>query len=284
MSSNWPDYYVYKLKEMRDTYGMRSVYLDTCIREVNNPMTGMRWTDREGKERGKIDIFAFREMMRRIYNFIHEDPEGVVMVHQSNQVAIPIMSFADMHMNGEHFNTGPHQIGGRNYSDVMPVGTMRSCYTLKQWGVIPTFLPEHPASTRDMLGFFWAHDTGLYQAWCDHAMYQKAVATKQSFGMADVEFLPYWRENAPAAPQPDGIYVSAYRKNDHSAAMLIVANMQKNDQEITVTLNEQTLGIPLTGRVLTATDMEFGAPITITDGVFTLPVRHNDYRMIKLVP
>lgn len=282
MGSSWPDYYMYKLKEMREKYGLRSVYLDTCVGEVNNPFAGMTWKDQQGKVRGKVDLFAFREATKRIYNYIHEDPEGHVQMHQSNQVAIPILSFVDTHMNGEHFNTGPHQVGGRNYSDVLPIGTMRACYTLRQWGVVPNMLPEWPASTRGMMGYFWVHDGGLNGAWCDFPVFGKAVEKKKSFGLVDVNFLPYWQHNAPAAPQPNDLYISAYEKTDKSAVMLIIANMQKSDTEVQVVLNEQSLGWPLKGHLIHAVDMEFGATFQIRDGKFSLPVKTQDFRMIKL--
>lgn len=285
MSSNWPDYYMYKLKELRDKYGVRSIYLDTCIRSVDNPRTGMTWTDRDGNTRGKIDIFAFREMSRRIYNFIREDPDAHVMMHHSNQVAIPILSFMDSHMNGEHFNTGPHQVKGRHYSDadVLPPGTFRASYTLKQWGIVPIFLPEHPVDTRAMIGYFWAHDTPLYSAWCDHNELRASVAEKQKFGMRDVEFLSYWENTPPAEAQPDGIFVSAYKKIGKPELLLVIANMQKADREIDVRLIAENIGMKTDGDSLEAVDAEFGQKIEIVDGRFWLPVREHDFRMLKIV-
>ncbi len=282
MATSWPDYYLYRLKELRRKYGLRSVYLDTCIRETTNPFAGYTWKDATGKVRGSMDIFAFRETAKRIRNFIHEDPEAFIIMHHSNQVCIPILSFMDTHMNGEHFNTGPHQVQGRNYVDVCPPGTFRACFSLKQWGVVPTFLPEHPASTRSMLGYFWVHDTGLYNAWCNHAQYETAVRAKQSFGLADVEFLGYWLKNAPADPLPERTYVSAYRKLDSSAALLIVANMQEHDRTITVRLRQETLRIPFAGREITGRDIEWNKDLVIVNGVLAIPVHGQDFRMIRI--
>jgi len=263
--------------------GMEQRDLDTCIREVKNPLVGMAWTDREGKLRGKVDIFAFREMARRIRNFIHEDPEALVMMHHSNQVAIPILSFMDLHMNGEHFNTGPHQVQGRNYIDVMPPATMRACYMLHQWGVVPSFLPEHPQSTRSMMGYFWVHDAPLYNAWCDHHQFNRAVRVKQSFGLEDVEFLGYWTPQAPALEPVDPdrcrIFVSAYRK-PRGEILLFVANMNENDQTVRIRLNPKSLRLACAGRTLTGKDMEYGQEFEISDGILTLPILRQDFRMI----
>ncbi|MCZ7644648.1 MAG: DUF6067 family protein [Planctomycetota bacterium] len=285
-AGTWPDFYMHGLKGYREEFGIRSLYLDTCIREVMNPLVGMSWTDASGKARPKTDIFAFREMARRIRNFIHEDPEAVVMMHHSNQVAIPILSFMDIHMNGEHFNTGPHQVQGRNYVDVMPPGTMRSCYMLHQWGVVPSFLPEHPESTRSLLGYFWVHDAAVYGAWCDYAVLRKAERAKQSFGMGDVEFLGYWTPQAPAREPANAdrerVFVSAYRKLDGSEVMLLVANMTEDDRHVRVVLDEKNLGLPLAGRTLHAQDLEFGRQFKVEDGRFEVPVLRQDFRMIVL--
>ena len=284
MASHWPDYYLYKFKELREKYGARSVYLDTCIRMNNNPFSGMTWTTPEGETRGKIDIFAFREAARRIYTFVHEDPEAHVMMHHSNQVAIPILSFMDSHMNGEHFNTGPHQVKGRHYSDpaVLPPEAFRASYTLKQWGIPPQFLPEHPVDTRAMMGYFWAHDTTLYRAWCDHKTLTRGIKDKQTFEMVDVEFLPYWRDNAPAEDQPENVFVSGYRKTKEPGALLIAANMTGDDRVLDLRLIEKNLGVKLAGRTVAAEDIEFGETFDIRDGKLELPVMQHDFRMIRI--
>ncbi len=284
MASSWPDFYMDRLKWMREEYNLRSVYLDTCIRMVNNPFAGYTWTAPDGTTRGSIDIFAFREFQKRIYNFIYQDPQGKVMVHHSNQVAIPILSFADMHMNGEHFNTGPHQVKGRHYSDdaVMPPGSARACYTLKQWGVVPTFLPEHPVSTRAAMGYLWAHDMLLYNAWVNHKVLREGQKVKKSFGMADVAFLGYWEDTPPAKPTPRDIYVSGWRKEDNSSVMLLVANMTDHDRVIDLELIEEHLGIPARFTRLAGDDMEYGQGFTIADGKVGVPVKEHDYRLIRI--
>ncbi|MCF7855022.1 MAG: DUF6067 family protein, partial [Candidatus Pacebacteria bacterium] len=285
MASSWPDFYLYKLKSMREKYNLRSVYLDTCIRQVNNPFSGYTWTAPDGSTRGSVDIFAFRDFQKRIYNFIHQDPEGKVMMHHSNQVAIPILSFADMHMNGEHFNTGPHQVQGRHYSDdeVMPPGAARACFTLKQWGVVPTFLPEHPVSTRSAMGYLWVHDMLIYPAWLpNYDTLHKGRDVRKSFGLGDVTFLGYWGDTPPTKPTPGDIYVSAWKKNDGSAVMLLVANMTYDDTLIPLELNEKNLGIPRGKNEIDTLDLEFGGTFKIRKGTLTVPVKEHDFRLLRI--
>jgi hypothetical protein len=120
----------------------------------------------------------------------------------------------------------------------------------RQWGIMPYFLPEFtpPYSeqvepTRGLAALLMIHDVAPWPIWCNAKVLAEAFDALDAFGYVDADFIPYFDPTPPAATDMQDVYASAYKLPDR--ALIVVANLSREDRSGAVRLNATRLGLPV---------------------------------------
>jgi hypothetical protein len=151
----------------------------------------------------------------------------------------------------------------------------------RQWGIMPYFLPEFTPPydtqvepTRGLAGLLMIHDVAPWAIWCNAKVFDETLGALDAFGYVQADFLPYFAPKPPAKTAMPDVYASAYRLPER--ALVVVANLSREDRTGTVTLDASQLGQPV-GAVVSWPDK---APLASKDGVVELTVPRLGYRML----
>ena len=278
---SYADFIVFKNKQFVERHGLGGLYHDWTVPvRCRNEAHGCGWRDADGKLQGRYPIFAARDLYRRIYAMLKDQPhETFMMGHMSARVLIPMLSFCDAYLDGEQFRRRVTD----DYTEALPLDAFRAEFMGKQWGVIPYFLPElapeahkEPASTRHLLSLTLLHDTPVWAIWCNSATVAKVREALDDFGYADAEFLGYWDNGAWLSCEQEDVKVSAYRREGR--ALLVVSNLSAEAQKVSLKVNLEELGVPGAA----ARNAETGEEIAIEDGTFSLEIARRDLALIRV--
>jgi len=149
---------------------------------------------------------------------------------------------------------------------------------------MPFFIPEldevHRAQvepTRGMMALLMIHDVSPWPIWCNEKVVDEAFAALDEFGYVDANFLPYFDATPPATTDMQDVYVSAYKRDD-GKALLIVGNLSKEDRQGTVRIDASRLGLPLS-QVVSWPDK---SALTVSKESVTIDVPRLGYRMLLI--
>lgn len=197
-------------------------------------------------------IFAARELFKRAYVIVKgKKPNGFIIGHMSGSLQIPVLSFADAYLDGEHKTSGWYRLNGRMVSGDwlhgrLPLDTLRAEYMGRQFGVIPFFLPgfygdpKRPEDTAHMMARLLLHDITPWDVHCHRETVHRIWQVLDEFGVEEAKFLGYWSEDLPvraAAP----CLVSVYQKR--KGLLAILANLEGAVTEATLSLDWRRLGL-----------------------------------------
>ena len=287
-ASSFAQFYIYKLNQLIDETGIDGIYIDGPWNTCSNPLHGCGYADDKGQWQTEFKIWAFRDLLKRMYCLFYEKrKDPVIHHHTSCWLCIPSISFSHMELDGEQYHD-PGQKVEAHVQDIVPLDKWRAEHTGRQWGPAPFFLPDIPAPwtsqeapTRELLMLTNLHDTGLFPGVQNTRLVMRNYQARRLFGVADCEFRGYWSGTAWAKCETPGAHVSVYRKPDGSHCLLVVGNTTKAAASIVV--RPDLAGLNLQGRAPDAgVDLESGEKATIVDGVMTLSVKGRDFRLIAL--
>ncbi|MBZ5639455.1 MAG: DUF6067 family protein [Acidobacteriia bacterium] len=286
-SSSFAQFYIYQLDRLIDETGIDGLYIDGSWWFCSNKLHGCGYEDDQGKWQPQYNIWAFRELFKRIYCLFyqkHKDP--LLFVHTSSWLAIPSLSFAHLMLDGEQYHD-PGQKVEDHFMDVVPLDKWRAEHTGKQWGPAPFILPDIPsefakgeAATRELLMLTNLHDTGIFPGNLNLRLAMRNYQAKRLFGVADSEFRGYWGDRSWVACDTPGGLVSVYRKPDGSRALLVVGNTSKADGSVAV--RPLLEGLKLKGKVDAGVDLETGERVPLEGGALAVPVKGRDFRLVAL--
>jgi len=276
----WRDFVIWKSKGFMEKYKLDGFYNDLtypygwAVPEAN---TG--WFD--GKEwQQTFPMLAYRKLYRRDYAMVKQNnPNAFLIGHISSRMAIPVVGYEDAFLDGEQFRGKVKD----SYMDVMSLDQWRTTFTGRQWGVIPIFLPEFDAETaakikptRGLAALLMLHDiTTVWPNWSNVKVWNKMYNALDKFGYVKSTFIPYWSSQPPASTDMKDVYISAYKRND-GRALLVVGNTSREPRQGTVTLNANALNLPI-GKVLLWPD---GTPLADQNGKINISMDGLDYRLI----
>ena len=275
----YSDFIVWKDRQFIDRYEIDGVYHDnTHPYPSTNLAAGVGYL-RNGTARRTFPILAYRELYRRMYAVVKDLPrETFTMAHMSGKVTIPILAYEDSYLDGENFR-------GRvkdSYMDVISLDTFRAEFNGRQWGIMPFFIPEFPEElrqqvepTRGLMALLMAHDVAVWPIWCNAAVVWEAWDALDAFGYVDSEFIPYFADLPPATTDMPEVIVSAYKRED-ARALVVVANLSREDRQGEVRISGRGLGMRV-GGVVSWPDK---AALKPADSVVTLSVPRLGYRML----
>lgn len=270
------DFLVWKNREFMLRYGLDGFYHDNT--HPYPCALGPCGYVRDGAVRHTYHILAYRALYRRIYALVKSQPrETFLMAHMSGKVTIPILAYEDAYLDGEHFRGQVKD----SYLDILPLDTFRAEFMGRQWGIMPFFLPEFqpPYSdqvepTRGLAGLLMIHDVAPWAIWCNTTVFDEAFSALDAFGYVNAEFVPYFAPEPPATTNMPDVYASAYRLK--GKALLIVANLSRDDRQGTVRLNPKALGVRA-GKILSWPEK---TPVSSNRGAVRLAIPRLGYRML----
>jgi hypothetical protein len=279
VGKGYSDFIVWKTKQFIDRYKINGLYHDNTHPYGADVLAAGCGYVRDGKTRPTYPILGFRALYRRMYSVMKSYPgASFTMAHMSGKVTAPILAYDDSYLDGEHFR-------GRmkdNYLDLISLDTFRAEFMGRQWGIMPFFIPEltppyteQVEPTRGMMALLMLHDVSPWAIWCNVSVLDEAWAALDKFGYVNSDFIPYFDPTPPATTAMKDVYVSAYKRAD-GRALLVVANLGREDRAGEIAINAKRLGLPL-GRVL---DWPSGTALSAPGGRVELQVPKLGYRMV----
>jgi len=286
--SSFAQFYLYRLNQLIDQTGIDGIYIDGPWNTCANPLHGCGYADDRGEWQREYKIWAFRDLLKRIYCLFYEKRQAPIIHHHTScWLCIPCLSFCHMMLDGEQY----HDVGQKvedHFMDIVPLDKWRAEHTGRQWGPAPFLLPDIPAkwcrdeaATRELLMLTNLHDTALFPAGNNTRVVMRNYQARRLFGVADCEFRGYWGNADWVKCDTPECFVSVYRKPDGNRALLVVGNTTKADA--TVTVRPSFSGLKLQGGAAEAgVDLESGAKVPLAAGAMALPVKGRDFRLIAL--
>jgi hypothetical protein len=278
LDSSWTDYFMAGLDRLARDYGIDGVYYDT-----SNPFRRSE-LDEQGTRYTFWPIFACRDFQRRTAT-IFERRRGqgryVLMMHMSDNMVMPTLSFATLAFDGEQYN-GALPDGVADCTSFLPLDRAEVINNPEHWGFPCMFLPELPfgwsaegrARYRQATDSLFALILPLGNSWwdasADYRRQEEVAAAMAAFGTADAEFHPYWRQKEIQAP--DGILVSYYERNNRH--LLIVANPGAAPPGVTLALADSGF--------VQCTDALEGAALPVANGRLPVTVPARGFRVLVL--
>ncbi|MCE5238540.1 DUF6067 family protein [bacterium] len=284
-NSSFSQYYIYKLNQLLDQVPLDGIYIDGSWWFCSNKQHGCGYADDQGVWQKQYNIWAFRELFKRMYCLFYARRQSPVLhFHTSCWLALPCLSFCHMMLDGEQYHDAAQKVED-HFMDIVPLDKWRAEHST-HFGPAPFILPDIPgqwaqaqAPTRELLMLTNLHDVGIFPGSFNTRLMMRNYQARRLFGVADCQFRGYWKTDWAACATPDG-HVSVYRKPDGARCLLVVGNSAKQDNTLTVKPNLAAL--KLRGPVTAGVDLETGEKLALTGGVLTVPVKARDFRLIAL--
>ena len=279
---SWIDFIVWYMVGNMEHYGFSGFYIDnsTPAPVVNPDVPGASYL-RDGVLRPTTPWFAMREIMKRLYTAAKErgakmNEPTMIMAHMSGALPVAYLGFMDNRLDGEQFQYH-FRHKGMLPQEVISLDRWRAQLLAANVGNMPVMISYKPMRNRGFMSLLLLHDVGI---WFSASPDEKAVhdmwMLQDDFGIQDAEFLPYWRNRAIISGQTDAVKVTAYRKPE-GGALLIVANLSKERENITLEVDWEKLKSP--GQ-LTVTDAETGEDLALHGNALSIDVPALDYRAV----
>lgn len=268
------NFYCLHLKRFIERFKPNGIYYDFgTIGICSNKLHGcdQRWP-----------ILGYREFLRRTYMLLVNTgvKEPAVILHNTDFVQLPAMTFATHLLNGEHIRQHSSTImhNGKDIQDTygiemfanelssMPFGIVNSVYQAND-----VLLPEFGGGKEDpelykfritqaFLAGVLPHNTMLSQERCHYGILEKIARTYENFGVRKAKFLGYWTKPA-LVEGSDNIYVSVYVNASGKSALAVISHIGKDHDYHTfdVTFDANALGFTPKNAVdtMTADDPEY---------------------------
>lgn len=262
------DFMTWKHRELLREYGHDGLYVDFAglCQPVLAPQHGL------GYERGgqmyPIDfpLVATRQMWKRMYTMLREEnPHALIMGHTSENSCVPILSFLDVWLPGEGNWFGQLQ---DDYLGVLPLDELRAEFRAQHFGGISWWLPAWQRAavladkdvavrrqdgsvgtvsvekTHHMLGIALLLDIHVWPiTGTNYRAVRPLYAVQDEFGMEDVTFFGYWNNSHLIKGQTEEIKVSAYRKLE-GGALVVIYNTARENRTVKLTVDLDRLKSP----------------------------------------
>lgn len=299
-NSSFQDYYVWKLAELVRQTSLSAIYLDQQIYACVNPDHGCGYIDYKGDWAGYGNVFAMREMTKRIYivfcQINRRFPD--IMWHCSQQMVIPAMSFCTIYYDGEKYTSPNHTRSIMNhefYSAFLSEEVMQVQHMGKPFGFIADFLPEITmvagrglpiksptvATTRDLMGLLMIHDSHLDGfGHCYHpALIERILGARLAYPLDKMKVAYYWEPDSGVAVSPNS--VKSVLHYDQKQALLILFNWSDDTILAEAVLDPALLGLSAGGSPRVR-DVLTGEPVEARGHVVATELLPRDFRMLDV--
>ena len=268
---------------------------------------GCGFVDANGSLKSTFNIMGTRQLLKRIYTQLKQNnPNGIIAFHASGQLFLPVLSFADVILDGENFRST--LLRNRGYQQKLKPDVFRAEYMGKNFGIPVVLLPEfrvdsqpelksyfttHKATPRQQLllrelashhnyliGMTLLHDSCLWRAWMPmREPLDKYYRILDTIGYASrpYKFMPYWDQTV-ARISPEKICASFY--TDSSQVVAVVMNFSDKPESVKLSLNLDKLNLK---RITSVCNLEYDEPVAIEGNTIVLQrLPQNEYRVLLI--
>ncbi len=279
--SSFKDFIIWSAAMVYDKLKYDGIYMDVSRPFGSTSPFHNAGYEKNGKRIPTANIFAMREVYKRIYTYYHTGGrKGILFLHGLNFPGTD--SFTDVNTEVESWFSE----GARGYSRITPeffrIRDMKIQYgnpflffasyyydwKSKRIGyvsplneVLAITLPHRvlPAIGRSEIWPYWDY---IDQWWTDST------------------FLPYWDNNGAIVNKDKKILVSAYIKSDRQKVILVAANWNFKNKDAEITLNlKQLFGKP--GKLLLGKNSATGK-LKLTGQTLTVPLKKRNFVFIEI--
>jgi len=274
----------------------------------NDDMGGRN--DFRGVLRPTYPIESYRTIFKRIRALVrNNNPDALMLAHNSGVAYAPIISFFDMRMTGENEF---YWYKEEDVRDMSPDGEFYYAYIWgdidnlkgdywRAWGLPTVFLPElkgkdhkpfakRTQGTRTMLAYTIQFDYVYWPLWSDEQVIRRFDAIRQKFGMKEdstgtVAFVPYW-ENALFKSSDAAVKLGYYERlqqidpdfarPEERRYLLLASNIQFSEAKATVTL-------PKAPFPLKAFDRQRNRELPVVNNAIELKIAPFDFDVIEII-
>lgn len=299
-NSSFQDFYVWKMQELVRQTGLSALYLDQQLYQCANPEHGCGYIDYKGEWAPQGNVFAMREMVKRIYKVMYKlnGRAPKFIWHCSQQLVVPAMSFIYGYYDGEKYTVPNFErsiVGNEFYSSFLSGEIMQVQHMGRQFGFAPVFLPQVTrdelrgmvassptvATTRDMLGLLMIHDSHIsaHTALTYHGGLAARVMNKRlSYELDRMRVAYYWEEDNGVAVHPP--QVKSILHYGDKRALLILFNWGGDAVEAGVKLD---LGrFKMRNESMKLSDALTGETLHTENDKIATELLPRDFRMIGL--
>jgi len=292
-NTRWQDLLVERISRIVETCRFDGLYLDQTNTPFGcaNESHGCGFRDDDGRLHVSFPIRAARNVMKRLYDFMHRRG-GHIEVHQSSGCVIPTMAFAHSYFDGEHLIW--HDKFKNDPSGSIGLAAFRAEFTGRNFGIPAEFMAAPDSQAFPMLHGVLNRPLGR------HADNRTPLwRVLDEFGVAQADWHPYWRNTCLLDTSHDTVKASAYLRRDAQQVrmLLIVANIAAHpgDEAASYGREKQSKDMPLATK-LTVNFDELGAvaesagvvdaltgePVTLVKGKIPLALGPLDFRLLIL--
>jgi len=285
-SPSFRDFVLYTVKKLVEDFNMDGIYNDSGTNAEENPVHGAGYI-KDGKRYPTLDLWATRELYKRIYTYLHTGGrDGVVFSHTTKQTALA--GFYDVITEGEEWCV-EKKLQYRRLSPDM----FRAMEMQNQYGTPFTWYVFHQYSWRadKSIGPVPLHEV-LMMGLVHHILptISDKVGAREIIPIWDLfdkwwttsEFIPYWDPNDPVNTGSEEVLASTYMKQAQKRALVVVSNWKYEDAKAEVGLDFSRFGF---GMRLKVTDALSGKRILLDGGnklYLNLPKR--DFKVMLVSP
>ncbi|MFW6058820.1 MAG: hypothetical protein ACODAQ_01480, partial [Phycisphaeraceae bacterium] len=285
-ASPFQDYYLHRFQALVEQTGLGAVYLDQPLPRCGNAHHGCGYIDYQGQWRPRAPIFAARRMLKRLRQVMHEaHGEAMIRWHSSNQIIVPVISFADIFWDGENYAHSALKVY-EFYSKALTEPRMRVQHTGRQFGFAPHLLPEYerryapsPASVRDMVGLFMVHDSGV---WPTHTAHNALVRFLQQRWLAQephgLDQVYYWQRNPHVHVEPETVRYLLHHGPERG--VLVLFNWSDRTQRAPVKLD--LAGLEMTAGQGPVRDALTASIVAESAEQFSVEILPRDFRLLTI--
>ena len=262
-SKSYRDFYLYKISNAIKDMEIPNLYFDLGVPRVcHNHCHGCGWKDMNGNLRNTYNILGTRNIAKRIYtDFKRQQPNGLIINHMSEEPAMPVLSFADILVDGELYCLQVAE--DESYYKTFTPDMFRAAFLSRQWGPLQCYIPQFERASivyrpnrksfwktpeaqpaiQHFIGYMLAHDTKCWPIF--RVKFDKIWKIQDEFGWDDkVNFIPYWNNNNPIKVlnnKNNRIMLSTYERE--GKYIFVLFNDTDKNQNLTI---KSTLKKPLT--------------------------------------
>lgn len=279
---SWQDMALHYLQKMLGTFA-DGIYFDDYFLSPNYSPLGPGYVDDEGRLRPGVNLFAFRELARRLAVMQHRaGRRPLVFIHMTNANIVPMLSFGTVLLDHEWRDQGDFR--EKDFHDRLSLdeddGLLLAQSTGLQsgcLGVVHDLFPGKPLLRRSALGAALTHEMRFSASGDVDGRRVGGILCRFGYGRADCRVWRWWDEGLPV--KTSGVPAKTLTLARGGKAMVVVASYGPGG-EVAVEVDLKALGLP---EGAAARNAETGAAIRgAGPGRYAFPLGRHDFCVVGI--
>ncbi len=249
-SRSYRDFYLHGVNQFFDKTLAKDIYFDVSRPRIsNNIYSGLGLKLSDGTVVATEGFLGSRRLLQRIYTLQKQKhPDGLILFHMSGQVAMPVYSFCDAMVDGEHFIGVLDRKNNRGYERVLPLDKYAAEFAAQNnFGPYSIFLPQFHRSgsikpdewagigyqpAEYILGLIFLHNSQMW--FSAYTVDEPCLELYRAFDVngldSSCEYTGYWKQDAVRLPE--NVKASFYVSADKQKAFMLIMNFAWEDRTL----------------------------------------------------